>query len=365
MRVGILGAGQLARMLALAGYPLGLRFAFYDPAKGSCAADLGEHFCGVYDDEALLDRFAASVDLVTYEFENVPVACVEYLAQRTTVFPPALALETAQDRLHEKTLFQELGINTPPFMAIDSLEGLKHAVSIIGLPAVLKTRRMGYDGKGQAVLRSPADIEKAWQAIGGVPLILEGFVSFQREASIIAVRSRNGEIRYYPLSENIHRNGILHLSRCRSGDTMQANAEGYIRQILEQLDYVGVLALELFQDGDNLIANEIAPRVHNSGHWTIEGAETSQFENHLRAVCGLPLGATDAVGHAVMLNFIGTLPSRDTMLDIPDVHLHFYGKEERPGRKVGHATVRSCSAGRMEQQLTQLLKASGHNQDLY
>ncbi len=359
MRVGILGAGQLARMLALAGYPLGLRFAFYDPARDSCAADLGEHFCGNYDDEALLDRFAASVDIITYEFENVPVACVEYLAQKTTVFPPALALETAQDRLHEKTMFQELGIATPPFMAVDTLEGLKHAVSIIGLPAVLKTRRMGYDGKGQAVLRSNDDIEKAWHAIGGVPLILEGFISFQREASIIAVRSRTGEIRYYPLSENVHRNGILHISRCRSGDAMQQKSEGYIKQILEQLDYVGVLALELFQDGDNLIANEIAPRVHNSGHWTIEGAETSQFENHLRAVCGLPLGDTGAVGHAAMLNFIGTHPSREAVLSIPDVHLHFYGKEERAGRKVGHATVRSSGPERMEQQITQLLKASG------
>jgi 5-(carboxyamino)imidazole ribonucleotide synthase len=361
MRVGILGAGQLARMLALAGYPLGLRFAFLDPAKESCAADLGEHFCGSYDDEALLDRFAASVDLITYEFENVPVACVEYLAQKIAVFPPAAALETAQDRLHEKTLFQELGIATPPFLAVDTLEGLKHAVSIIGLPAVLKTRRMGYDGKGQAVLRSHDDIEKAWQAIGGMPLILEGFISFQREASIIAVRSRTGEIRFYPLSENIHRNGILHISRCRNGDAMQSKAEGYIRQILEQLDYVGVLALELFQDGGNLIANEIAPRVHNSGHWTIEGAETSQFENHLRAVCGLPLGSTAAVGHAAMLNFIGTLPSRDAVLNIPDVHLHYYGKEERTGRKVGHATVRSSSAEQMEQQLALLLRASGLN----
>ncbi|HEY0722353.1 MAG TPA: 5-(carboxyamino)imidazole ribonucleotide synthase, partial [Gammaproteobacteria bacterium] len=338
MRVGILGAGQLARMLALAGYPLGLRFAFLDPAKESCAADLGEHFCGAYDDEALLDRFAASVDLITYEFENVPVACVEYLAQKSTVLPPALALETAQDRLHEKSLFQELGITTPPFMAVDTLEGLRHAVSLISLPAVLKTRRMGYDGKGQYVLRESSDIEKAWQAIGGVPLILEGFIAFQREASIIAVRARSGEIRYYPLSENIHRSGILHISRCRSSDAMQQRAEGYIKRILEQLDYVGVLALELFQDGDTLIANEIAPRVHNSGHWTIEGAETSQFENHLRAVCGLPLGSTAAVGHAAMLNFIGALPSCDAVLTIPDVHLHFYGKQERSGRKVGHAT---------------------------
>ncbi len=359
MRVGILGAGQLARMLALAGYPLGLRFAFLDPAKESCAADLGEHFCGAYDDEALLDRFAASVDLITYEFENVPVACVEYLAQRSTVFPPALALETAQDRLHEKTLFQELGITTPPFRAVDTLEGLRHAVAKIGLPAVLKTRRMGYDGKGQYVLRSVDDIDRAWQLLGGVPLILEGFVAFQREASIIAVRARTGEIRYYPLSENIHRNGILHLSRCREGDAMQQKAEGYIQQILEQLDYVGVLALELFQDGDTLIANEIAPRVHNSGHWTIEGAETSQFENHLRAVCGLPLGSTAALGHAAMLNFIATLPPRDAVLGIPDAHLHYYGKAERAGRKVGHATVRSSSGERMEQQLAELLKASG------
>ncbi len=359
MRVGVLGAGQLARMLALAGHPLGMRFAFLDPASESCAAALGEHYCGDYGDTALLDRFAAAVDVVTYEFENVPVACVEYLARRRPVWPPAGALHTAQDRLHEKTLFRELGIATPPFQAVNSLEELKQAVAGIGLPAVLKTRRLGYDGKGQAVLRQPEDIDAAWHRIGGVPLILEGFVAFQREVSIIAVRGRDGEIRCYPLAENIHRNGILHLSRSCVGDSMQEQAESYIKLLLEQLDYVGVLALELFQDGARLIANEIAPRVHNSGHWTIEGAETSQFENHLRAVCGLPLGSTAALGHAAMLNFIGTLPPREAVLAMDDVHLHYYDKEERPGRKVGHATVRATAADALETRLQRLLDVTG------
>lgn len=359
MRVGILGAGQLARMLALAGHPLGMRFAFLDPTGDSCAAVLGEHHCGAYDDTALLDRFAAAVDVVTYEFENVPVACVEYLARQRPVWPSAQALHTAQDRLHEKTLFRELGIATPPFQAVNSLEELQQAVTAIGLPAVLKTRRLGYDGKGQAVLRRPEDIAAAWQRIGGVPLILEGFIAFQREVSIIAVRGHDGEIRYYPLAENVHRNGILHLSRSCAGDTMQGQAEAYIRRLLEKLDYVGVLALELFQDGARLIANEIAPRVHNSGHWTIEGAQTSQFENHLRAVCGLPLGSTAALGHAAMLNFIGTLPPRQTVLALEDTHLHYYGKEERAGRKVGHATVRAADATTLDTRLQRLLDVTG------
>lgn len=341
MIVGIVGAGQLARMMALAGIPLGMRFVFLDPAKDSCAAGLGEHLCGAYDDPGLLAQLAERADVVTYEFENVPAASIEFLSTHVPVFPSAIALATSRDRLREKSMFRELGIATPAFAAVGSLEELRHAVAEIGLPAVLKTRTLGYDGKGQAVLREAADIEAAWAKLGGVPLILEGFVRFDREVSMVGVRGRDGELRFYPLSENEHRSGILHLSTSRAGDRVEPLACEYAKRVFEHLDYVGVLALELFQVGDQLLANEMAPRVHNSGHWTIEGAETSQFENHLRAVAGLPLGSTAALGHAAMVNFIGNLPTGPDVLTIPGAHLHLYGKEPRPGRKVAHATIRA------------------------
>jgi len=339
MIVGILGGGQLARMLALAGIPLGLRFVFLDPAEDACAATLGEHLCGAYDDEALLARMAEKCDVVTYEFENVPESSIEYLSQRVPVYPGALALATARDRLNEKSLFRELNIPTVPFFPVDSLDDLKQAVSETGLPAVLKTRTLGYDGKGQAVLKTEADIETAWQQLGGVPLILEGFANFNREVSIIGVRSRDGETRFYPLAENTHRNGILQLSRSRPDDPLQPQAEQAARKLLEKLDYVGVMALELFDSDGKLMANEIAPRVHNSGHWTIEGAVTSQFENHLRAILGLPLGSTEARGLAAMINFVGQMPPTRQVMAYPGVHLHDYNKAARDGRKVGHATL--------------------------
>jgi len=340
MIVGIIGGGQLARMLALAGVPLGLRFVFLDPAEDACAAPLGEHLCGDYDDPALLTRLAEMCDVVTYEFENVPESSIEFLSTRVPVFPGALALSTARDRLNEKSMFLEQKIPTVPFVAVNSQEELQQAVATTGLPAVLKTRTLGYDGKGQFVLRSEDDIDKAWQTLGGVPLILEGFANFQREVSIIAVRGLNGEIRFYPLAENVHRDGILHLSRSRPNDPMQQQAEEFALRLMERLEYVGVMALELFDTGDELLANEMAPRVHNSGHWTIEGAVTSQFENHLRAILNLPLGSTEAVGHAAMLNFIGQMPASDEIMALPYVYLHSYDKQPRPGRKVGHATVR-------------------------
>ena len=341
MIVGIVGGGQLARMLALAGLPLGLRFIFLDPAEDACAAPLGEHLHGAYDDPRLLDRLARASDVVTYEFENVPETSIEYLARRVPVHPAARALATARDRLNEKSLMRELSIPTVPFIAVDSLEGLRRAVEEIGLPALLKTRTLGYDGKGQALLRDEGDVERAWTALGSVPLILEGFAHFQREVSIIGVRGWDGETRFYPLAENIHRDGILRLSRSRPGDPLQAPAERYARDLMERLDYVGVMALELFQVGDRIVANEMAPRVHNSGHWTIEGAVTSQFENHLRAILRLPLGDTAAVGHAAMVNFVGEIPDRTLLLSTPRLHLHDYGKFPLPGRKVGHATLHS------------------------
>ena len=257
--------------------------------------------------------------------------------------------------MNEKTLFAELDIPTPPWRAVDSLDELKKAVDAVGLPAVLKTRRLGYDGKGQFVLRESADIQHAWDTLGGVPLILEGFVRFEREVSIIAVRSRSGEMAFYPLSENTHENGILKLSLSRAKDPKQAEAETYARRVLEDLEYVGVLGFEFFVGSNGLIANEIAPRVHNTGHWTIEGAVCSQFENHLRAILDLPLGDTALRGASAMLNFISELPARGDALKVRNLYFHGYGKDARKGRKVGHATLVVASEGERDIRLSELL----------
>ncbi len=343
MRVGILGAGQLGRMLALAGYPLGLRFRFLDPNPDSPAAPLGELLAADYDDPDALRHFADGLDIATYEFENVPAQAADFLDGHVpAVHPHYGALAAAQDRLDEKACFRRLGIPTAPFEAVADRDGLARAVERVGLPAVLKTRRFGYDGKGQAVLREPADLDTAWRRLGAAPLILEGFVAFDRELSILAARGRRGDVAFYPLVENVHREGILRRSLAPAAGTapeLQASAEDYARRVLETFDYVGVLAIELFQRGEELLANEMAPRVHNSGHWTIEGAETSQFENHLRAICGMPLGSPATRSHAAMLNVIGCAPDRDVLLAVPGTHLHLYDKAPRPGRKLGHVTV--------------------------
>ncbi len=354
MTIGVLGGGQLGRMLALAGYPLGLHCRFLDPEPEVPVTPVAVHMQGAYDDAATLRRFVAGLSAVTYEFENVPVAATEWLAQHVPVYPPPAALAVAQDRLSEKTLFQQLRIPTPPFAPVYSLADLQQAVAALGLPAVLKTRRGGYDGKGQYVLRQPADVERAWQVVPRVPLLLEGFVAFEREVSQLAVRGRDGHVVLYPLVENQHRDGILRLSLAPAPDAppgLQACAQRYMQRVLETLEYVGVLAIEFFQCGSALLANEMAPRVHNSGHWTIEGAETSQFENHLRAVAGLPLGAPTARGHAAMLNLIGHLPAPQDVLAIPGAHLHLYDKAPRPGRKLGHITLRHEDAAVLHRQL--------------
>lgn len=343
MKVGILGAGQLARMIALAGFPLGLDFIFLDPSEDACAGKLGQQLIGEYDDENLLAQLAEQADVVTYEFENVPAKVANFLGEHTTVYPPPKALQVGQDRLVEKSFFRELAIPTHDFDVVDSLEDLQNAVARLGFPAILKTRRMGYDGKGQVVIKPETDLAEAWEAVRGYDCIVEAFVPFQREVSIIAVRSVSGEVAFYPLSENLHKDGILRIAECKADDPLQAQAEDYVSQLLQALDYVGVIALELFEVDGKLLANEFAPRVHNSGHWTIEGAETSQFENHLRAILDLPLGSTAAVGQAAMVNFIGGLPKVAEILAIPDIHAHWYGKEPRKGRKVAHATVRSVS----------------------
>jgi 5-(carboxyamino)imidazole ribonucleotide synthase len=359
VKIGVLGGGQLGRMLALAGYPLGLHFRFLDPGRDAPAGHLADLVVGAFDDLPALERFAFDLDLVTYEFENVPVTSARFLAHRLPVYPPPEALEIAQDRLSEKQFFQRLDIPVPPFAAVRSRPELEQAVAQLGLPAVLKTRRGGYDGKGQHVLRSGADIDAAWEALGGEALILEQFVPFERELSVLAVRSRTGELAYYPLVENHHRGGILRLSRAPAPDLpaeLQARAEEHGRRALEALNYVGVLAIEFFQHRGQLLANEMAPRVHNSGHWTIEGAVTSQFENHLRAVLGLPLGATAAVGHAAMVNLIGQVPPVADLLALPQAHVHIYGKDPRPGRKLGHVTFCSADEKELDASLAQLVR---------
>ena len=342
MNVGVLGGGQLGRMLALAGYPLGMRFLFLDPSPAAPMRHLARQLVGPYDDDALLREFAYDLDVITYEFENVPASAVHYLAERVPVYPPARALETAQDRLHEKEFCARLGIATAPFAAVESWAALDQAVQIIGLPAVLKTRRMGYDGKGQMVLRSPGDVGAAWAAMSSGALILEGFVNFARELSVLGVRGRDGDTACYALAENHHEAGILRMSLApapHSAGTLQQQAEGIVRTIMGALDYVGVLAIELFEAGGRLIFNEMAPRVHNSGHWTIEGAVTSQFENHLRAIAGLPLGLTTVRGRSRMTNLIGGVPDLANLLGQAGAHVHLYDKEPRPGRKLGHVTV--------------------------
>jgi 5-(carboxyamino)imidazole ribonucleotide synthase len=342
VNIGILGGGQLGRMLALAGYPLGHGFVFLDAAPEALAG-LGDHLVAPVDDPRALADLAARVDVVTYEFENVPVAAARTLAERVAVFPPPEALAVSQDRLVEKTLFARLGIPTAPFAAVDSSAALARAVAEVGLPAVVKTRRLGYDGKGQVVLETQDQVPPAWTALGGAPCIVEGFVRFTRELSVLAVRGRDGAATCYPLVENRHEGGILRRSLAPApavAPAVDAQAEQFARALLEHLGYVGVLALELFEVEGRLLANEMAPRVHNSGHWTIEGAETSQFENHVRAVTGMPLGSTAPLGCAAMLNLIGRWPEPSTILAVPGAHLHLYGKAPRPGRKTGHVTLR-------------------------
>ncbi len=343
--VGILGGGQLGRMLALAGYPLGLRFRFLDPAADAPVAPVGELVRAPYDDPDGLERFVRGLDVVTYEFENVPAEAVGRVEGRVPIHPSTAALRVAQDRMAEKEEFQRLGIPTAPWSPVDSLEDLDRALDGIGVPAVLKTRRLGYDGKGQFVISTHRDAPSAFESLGGGarPLIVESFVRFRRELSILAVRGTDGSSVFYPLVQNRHAGGILRETLAPAPDVpdaLQHTAEGYARRLLDHLDYVGVLALELFDAEDGLLANEMAPRVHNSGHWTIEGAECSQFENHLRAICGLPLGPTSPVGHAGMVNLLGRVPPLRELLRIPGAYVHLYDKASRPGRKLGHVTVR-------------------------
>ena len=340
--IGVLGGGQLARMLALAGYPLGERFAAIDPSPECGARDLAHLIVAGYDDPVALDWMAEHCDVVTYEFERVPAASARRIAERTRVHPQPGVLDVAQDRLTEKELFTRLGLATPAFAAASSRPKLEAAVASVGIPAVVKTRREGYDGKGQFVVHRPADVDACWSELGGKDLIVEALVDFDRELSVLAVRSTTGETAVYPVVQNVHREGILRVSRAPApalAPELQSAAETHAHALMTELDYVGVLAIELFQLGDRLLGNELAPRVHNSGHWTIEGAVTSQFANHLRAITGRPLGSTGTLGHSAMVNLIGALPDLDEVMRVEGAHLHLYDKEPRPGRKLGHVTV--------------------------
>ena len=375
MTIGILGGGQLGYMLALAGYPLGLHFRFLDPSPEAPVGRIATRITAKFTDRIALKKFAQGLALVTYEFENVPVEAARFLAERVPVLPSPAALEVAQDRLKEKQLFQKLGIATTEFAPVANRGALEAAVRQIGLPAVLKTCRLGYDGKGQWILRTTEDVvraktelpdkravatQKRGSAQGpqeDAPFILERFVPFARELSILAVRGRTGETGVYPLVENHHRGGILRLSLApapRLDAAIQRAAEDAARRVLDSLQYVGVLAIEFFECEGRLLANEMAPRVHNSGHWTIEGAVTSQFENHLRAVTGLPLGSTSAIGHSAMLNLIGDVPDSSEVLAVCDAHLHLYGKTRRSGRKLGHLTLRAGSPEQLASRLGEL-----------
>ena len=363
--VGILGGGQLARMMALAGAPLGLRFLVMDTAADACAGQFAPLLVGDYRDESALAEFASKVDVATFDFENVPAESAEWLAQRVPVFPNPRALAVAQDRLVEKSLFRELGIPVGAFADVGSLDALRSEVDRLGGACILKTRRLGYDGKGQFRIKSPADVDAAWQALGAqagtVGLIVEAFIPFERELSVVAVRGRDGEFRTWPLTENWHVDGVLSasLAPAQVDAVLVEAAYAHARRLAESLDYVGVFALELFYRDGELLANEMAPRVHNSGHWTIEGAETSQFQNHLRAVLGLPLGETRVLGHACMLNWIGEMPDAAPVLQEAGGHWHDYGKEPRAGRKVGHATLRADDAAALAHALARVGVALG------
>jgi 5-(carboxyamino)imidazole ribonucleotide synthase len=344
-------------MIALSAYPLGVEVRLFDTSADACGGQVTELQVGNYDDHDALKHFADGLDVITYEFENVPVEAAEMLSRHAPVFPTPRSLEVAQDRLTEKRFFRDQGVPTPEFAPVESAQDLKDAMSRFGLPVVLKTRRMGYDGKGQIVIRDVSEVDPAWQQLGHSPLIVEAFVPFDRELSILAVRARSGSTGFYPLVDNRHREGILRMSRAPAPGVDQyltGRAEEYAGQALRALDYVGVLAIEFFVSGGELLANEMAPRVHNSGHWTIEGAETSQFENHLRAVAGFALGSTEPRGSSIMLNIIGDLPDSRTILDLEAAHLHLYGKEPRPGRKLGHITVRGDRLDEIERRVAPL-----------
>ena len=357
MRLGIIGGGQLGLMLGIAARKLGHDCLFLDPSEQAPARVVGPVIRAAFDDEAALAILAEECDVLSYEFENVPVVALRRVADLAPLHPPLDALRQAQDRLSEKRLFESLAIPLPGFHAVDSGADLETAASRLGLPLVVKTRRMGYDGKGQFVVRSANDIYAALDSLGPRDLIAEQWVDFDYEVSAIGVRNADGNIATYSLTQNEHAEGILRISRAPvAADELARTANAYMERLLAHLEYVGVLALELFVVGDSLLANEYAPRVHNSGHWTIEGAETSQFENHVLAITGQPPGPTRNQGFAGMVNLIGSIPdaARRAVEHCPDAALHDYGKTPRPGRKLGHITVTAETAAARDSLLDEI-----------
>jgi 5-(carboxyamino)imidazole ribonucleotide synthase len=356
-RVGIVGAGQLGRMMALAGYPLGIRCRFLDRSESAPAAQVAPILLGDLRDAVKIEALAATSDVLTFDWENVPAQALQGVRGRTPIRPSAESLSISQDRLREKALFKELKIPVSPHATVDGLEDLGRAVAKLGAPGVLKTRMLGYDGKGQYLIKRVRDVGNAWAALRGVPLIYEQFMQFSFEVSLIGARSPRGDTALYPLARNRHQGGILRISVAPHEDAgLARSARSYLKRVMETLDYVGVLAIEFFVVGGRLVANEMAPRVHNSGHWTIEGCVTSQFENHLRAICDLPLGSTRALGHAAMVNFIGKMPDRERLLQIEGLAFHDYGKEPRPARKLGHCTILHGTAAARDRALALALK---------
>ena len=354
MKVGVVGGGQLGRMMGLAGIPLGLEFRFLDPVREAPAAAVGELVVGALDDPTALRTLAKGVDRLTYEIENIDVAPLAALTPAPA--PPIEALAVAQDRCQEKAMFEALEIPVAAYAIVASAEDLAGAAAGVGFPAVLKATRMGYDGRGQRFVDNEAQLRAAWQDLTSDTAILESRIDFDREVSMIGVRSADGDHRFYPLTENRHEDGILRVSRApaAAAAAVEQQARRHLAAIMAEVDYVGVLTVEFFQQGNRLLANEMAPRVHNSGHWTIEGAVTSQFENHLRAICGLPLGSAESLGFAAMVNLLGSIPPAEQLLADPELHLHDYGKSPRSNRKVGHCTLVDSDSRRLAQRLETL-----------
>lgn len=354
MKIGVIGGGQLGRMMAQAGTRLGYQFMFLDPSEDPCAADLGEHLRADFDDPHALRQLSEQCDVVTFEFENVPEEAIALLESKARVFPSALALGTARDRLNEKTLFSKLNIETAPFLNIESQADIDAALATLSVPFILKTRTLGYDGKGQLRVKQPSDAKNAFELMGSVPLIAEGFVQFDHEVSQVATRSQSGEMAFYPLANNVHVEGILDISTPVTDHPLTAAAQTATQQVAEALGYVGTLAIEFFVMGDHLIANEMAPRVHNSGHWSMDATPCSQFENHIRAISDLPLGATEATQACVMLNAIGQMPPLVELAKVSGLHIHDYRKAPRSGRKVGHINLTASNPSDLEARLTSI-----------
>jgi 5-(carboxyamino)imidazole ribonucleotide synthase len=371
-RLGIVGAGQLGRMMALAAYPLGIRTLFLDRADGTPGAQVAPSLVGGLEDPERLAELAARSDVITFDWENIAAPALAPLDARVAIRPSAAALALAQDRIDEKALFSRLKIPVAAHAPVDSGKDLERAVRRIGVPGVLKTRRLGYDGKGQVLIGRAADCAAAWERLGptgldpglgltgpgpGNGLIYERFQPFSREISLIGARDAAGRTVFYPLCANTHAGGVLRYTIAPYNHARLAReARSHLTKVMNSLDYCGVLTIEFFVVAGRLIANEMAPRVHNSGHWTIEGSATSQFENHVRAVCNLPLGSTRPLGHAAMINFLGNLPPRDRLLKIEGLAYHDYGKSARPGRKVGHCTIVAARAADRSRRMADALK---------